>query len=82
MGWLMEVAFGVCLIILCSGLINYLNTRARAENKQAKKDKNRPDDAEQRLQAIEQRLTDVQDVMIALSEKIDRMDEEQRYKTD
>ena len=34
-----------------------------------------PDELRERLAAVEQRLTEVQDVMIAVSEKIDRMDE-------
>lgn len=34
-----------------------------------------PDELSERLAAVEQRLTEVQDVMIALSEKIDHMDE-------
>ena len=34
-----------------------------------------PDELRERLTGVEQRLTEVQDVMIALSEKIDRMDE-------
>ena len=33
-----------------------------------------PDELQERLAAVEQRLTEVQDVMIALSEKIDHMD--------
>ena len=33
-----------------------------------------PDELRERLTAVEQRLTEVQDVMIALSEKIDHMD--------
>ncbi|MCY4605973.1 MAG: hypothetical protein OXE49_17215 [Gemmatimonadetes bacterium] len=34
-----------------------------------------PNELRERLAAVEQRLTEVQDVMIALSEKIDHMDE-------
>ena len=34
-----------------------------------------PDELRERLAAVEQRLTEVQDVMIALSEKIDRLEE-------
>ncbi|MXX38560.1 MAG: hypothetical protein F4Z85_10955 [Gemmatimonadetes bacterium] len=33
-----------------------------------------PDELRERLTAVEQRLTEVQDVMIAVSEKIDHMD--------
>ena len=33
-----------------------------------------PDELRERLAAVEQRLTEVQDVMIALSEKIDRLE--------
>ncbi len=35
----------------------------------------KPGELRERLAAVEQRLTEVQDVMIALSEKIDHMDE-------
>lgn len=34
-----------------------------------------PDELRERLDGVEQRLTEVQDVMIALSEKIDHMDD-------
>ena len=34
-----------------------------------------PDELRERLAGVEQRLTEVQDVMIALSEKIDHMDD-------
>ena len=37
-----------------------------------------PDELRERLAAIERQLTDVQDVMIALSEKIDWMEEKER----
>ena len=43
-------------------------------------DKDGPqDEMQDRLHAIERRLTDVQDVMIALSEKMDRMDAGEKH---
>jgi hypothetical protein len=79
MGWVLEVLFGICLIILCSGLVNYLGIRARKgypEVERKKIDDESMDMLYARLDTLEQRMTDVQDVMIALSEKFDRWDEE------
>ena len=42
------------------------------------KDRWEEDQLAMRLNTIEHRLTEVQDVMIALSEKIDRMEERER----
>jgi hypothetical protein len=76
MGWLLQIAIGVCLIILCGGLVNwvnlYLETRRHAMKKRAPEEEGL---IAQRLEEIERRLTDVQDVMIALSEKFDRLEE-------
>ena len=46
--------------------------------KRSKKELKEEDQIAKRLYEIERRLTDVQDVMIALSEKIDRMEERER----
>ena len=81
MVWMLEVMLGVCLIILCSGLVNYFSIRARKGYPNVKHSKVDDDDMEvlyKRLDRLEQRMTDVQDVMIALSEKFDRWDEERQ----
>jgi len=81
MGWLMEMALGVCLIILCGGAVNAINThvKKKPQKKEAGRKSGKDGEAdgiEIRLTEIERRLTDVQDVMIALSEKFDRWERE------
>lgn len=80
MGWLMEIALGVCLIILCGGAVSAFNTYVEKKPQQRESGKGLGKDGEGdgidvRLTEIERRLTDVQDVMIALSEKFDRWEE-------
>ena len=74
MNGFLQVAIGVGFIILCSGLVKwgsiYFSSRRRGDKK-AKQEENR---IIKRLERVEQRLTEVQDVMIALSEKIDYME--------
>ena len=64
---MIEVGFGVALIILASALHKYIERRYKGSI---------PTDAEQRLMTriddLERRLTDIQDVMIAIDEKMDR----------
>ena len=74
MNWFLQVAIGVCLIILCSGLVNWGNQYYSSRKRRDKKAKGEEDRIVKRLEQVEQRLTEVQDVMIALSEKIDYMD--------
>ena len=81
MGWLMEMALGVCLIILCGGAVNAINTHVKKKPQKKESGKRMGKDGEEdgidvRLTEIERRLTDVQDVMIALSEKFDRWERE------
>jgi len=82
MSWLIEIALGVCLIILAGGLVNAINTYVTNRSKLKKREMENPqskgekDDLQARLDEIERRLTDVQDVMIALSEKFDRWERE------
>lgn len=71
---LLQIAVGVSMIILCAGFVNWVNLYMRSLKKGVK---NSPDvGSEDRLREIERRLTDVQDVMIALSEKFDRIEAE------
>jgi hypothetical protein len=74
MNGVLQVAIGVCLIILCSGLVNWGNKYYSSRKRRDKKAKEEEDLIVKRLERVEQRLTEVQDVMIALSEKIDHMD--------
>ena len=74
MNGFLQVAIGVCFIILCSGLVNWGNKYYSSRNRRDKKSEQEEDRIVKRLERVEQRLTEVQDVMIALSEKIDHMD--------
>ena len=74
MSGFLQVAIGICLIILCSGLVNWGNKYYSSRKRRDKKAKEEEDLIVKRLEQVEQRLTEVQDVMIALSEKIDYMD--------
>ena len=78
MSGFLQVAVGVCLIILCSGLVNWGNKYYSSRRSQDKKAKQEEDRIVKRLERVEQRLTEVQDVMIALSEKIDRLEVRER----
>ena len=75
MNGVLQVAIGVCLIILCSGLVNWGNKYYSSRKRRDKKSEQEKDRIVKRLERVEQRLTEVQDVMIALSEKIDYMDD-------
>lgn len=74
MSGFLQLAIGVCLIILCSGLVNWGNKYYSSRKRRDKKSEQEEDRIVKRLERVEQRLTEVQDVMIALSEKIDHMD--------
>ncbi len=74
MSGVLQIAIGVCLIILCSGLVHWGNQYYSSRKRRDKKFAQEEDRIVKRLEQVEQRLTEVQDVMIALSEKIDRMD--------
>ena len=74
MNGVLQVAIGVCFIILCSGFVKWGNMHFSSRKGQNKKAKQEEDRIVKRLERVEQRLTEVQDVMIALSEKIDYMD--------
>ena len=74
MSWFIKLAIGVGIIILCGGLVNCMSIYFGARYKKSKKALQAEDQIATRLDEIERRLTDVQDVMIALSEKVDRME--------
>ena len=68
-----EVLGRTCAIIIAASLINYFRER-RGSGESSETRGELP----ARLDEIERRLTDTQDVMIALSEKMDRWEEEGR----
>jgi len=61
--------------VICFKVLDYLRLKATLSGDGSEN----PDatDIQERLGEIERRLTDVQDVMIALSEKFDRWEEKQ-----
>lgn len=64
---MMEIFGGIALIILASAVHKYVERRSKGSI---------PTDAEERLMArmgeLEHRLTDIQDVMISIDEKLSR----------
>ena len=78
MSWLLQIAIGISLIILCGGVVNWVNMYCESRYKRSKKERKEEDQLGLRLNVIDHRLTEVQDVMIAISEKIDRMEERER----
>ena len=69
---LLQIAIGIGFIVLCGGVVNWVNMYMEGKRNQMKYGVGVG--SEERLRELERRLTDVQDVMIALSEKIDRME--------
>jgi hypothetical protein len=61
---------GIVSIIFVVGLVKRLNRRPELA------DDDRMDEVLQRLADVERRLTDTQDVMIALSDKLDHWEQE------
>ena len=78
MSGVLQVAIGVCFIILCCGFVKWGNMYFSHRKGRDKKAKQEEDRIVKRLERVEQRLTEVQDVMIALSEKIDRLEVRER----
>ena len=68
---MIEVGFTVALIVLAVAVLKYVERRSKGAI---------PGDAEERLMArmdaLERRLTDIQDVMIAIDEKMSRSNPE------
>ena len=68
---MIEVGFTVALIVLAVAVLKYVERRSKGTI---------PGDAEERLMArmdaLERRLTDIQDVMIAIDEKMSRINPE------
>ena len=75
MSGFLQVAIGIGFIILCGGLVNWGNMYFSGRKRRDKKSEQEEDRIVKRLERVEQRLTEVQDVMIVLSEKIDYMDD-------
>ena len=74
MSGFLQLAIGIGFMTLCAGLVHWGNMYFASRRGQDKKAKQEEDRIVQRLERVEERLTEVQDVMIALSEKIDHME--------
>ena len=70
-GILTPLLFAGVAIFAIAKVADYLKLKATVSEDKGIE----PDELRERLTSVEQRLTEVQDVMIALSEKIDHMDE-------
>ncbi|MFH1571852.1 MAG: hypothetical protein ABIL09_27935 [Gemmatimonadota bacterium] len=68
-----DMVSSICAVIIAASVVHYFRERRRSRTPQAQ-----PDDLTQRLGEIERRLTDTQDVMISLAEKVDQWEEERR----
>jgi hypothetical protein len=65
--WFLEIGLTVAIIILASAVLKYVDRRTKGQI---------PREAEERLVArmdeLDRRLTDIQDVMITIDEKLSR----------
>ncbi|NKB72547.1 MAG: hypothetical protein GKR89_36185 [Candidatus Latescibacteria bacterium] len=70
------LSIGLLVILCClgAGLFEYLRNKAVISNGDGKQE-----DYQLRLDEMDRRLTDIQDVMIALSEKFDRFDSQAKW---
>lgn len=71
----------LCVVVIAASLIHYMR-RGRGEDTERVRMTGTDRDVDQRLMEIERRLTDTQDVMIALSEKMDTWEAEQSSRRD
>jgi hypothetical protein len=78
MSWLLQISIGVSMIILCGGVVNWVDMFFESRYTRNTKDHGKEDQLGMRLNATDHRLTDVQDVLIALSEKLDRIEKRER----
>ena len=67
---LIPLLLAAVAIFVIAKVVDYLRLKATVSEDKGME----PDELRERLAAVEQRLTEVQDVMITLSEKIDHLD--------
>ena len=76
MSWIMSLAVGTCMVILVGGIViavwGWLFSGM--EKGAGAKDAERVADLETRMAELERRLTDTQDIVISVSEKLDRLE--------
>ncbi len=68
-GLVIEIAIAICLIVIVGGTVSYVHERLRKLAKGVKPD--RAEKIESRLEALEKRITDIQDVVISMDDKLD-----------
>ena len=78
-----EMVIGLCLLTIAASVVKVLHERVLSpvlHEKLTSPGRTAPpaDEVEERLTQIERRLTDTQEVMIALSEKMDRWEQDNR----
>ena len=70
LGIAMEIGIGICLIIFAGGLVSYIHLRKKREGKGMSPDRARR--MEERLDTVDQRLNDLQEVIISMDDKLSR----------
>ena len=70
LGIAMEIGIGICLIIFAGGIVSYIHLRKKREGKGMSPE--RAKRMESRLDAVDQRLNDLQEVIISVDEGLRR----------
>ncbi len=70
LGIAMDIGIGICLIIFAGGFVSYIHVRKKREGKGMSPE--RAKRMESRLDAVDQRLNDLQEVIITLDERLRR----------
>ena len=73
MSFILSLALGTCMVIVVGGLVTTLLMWADSRNERQKRAKG-SEDLATRVGELERRLTDTQDIVISLSEKLDRIE--------
>ncbi len=71
LGIAMEIGIGICLIIFAGGLVSYIHLRKKREGKGMSPDRARR--METRLDTVDQRLNEFQDVLISIDDRLNRL---------
>ena len=71
------IFWGVCAIILCGGLVNWINIYMEKQTSGKKQDEEFYVRIEERLTELERRLSDIQEVVLAIDEKLEHFEMKQ-----
>ena len=80
MNFIPSLFLGVGFIIVCCGVVKWINTFIESKYGEDSATGGKAEQIDRRLDEVEKRLSDVLDVMIALSEKFDRWEGEEQPK--